>query len=154
MTVATMTETEILLPGTALYRSITGMDSGKLRQKIRFEVDAVAFGNTLLLSSAIFFSFMSLFARSAMAYYGVSAATMVLIRGVIQTALAIAVIFTYLDYREVFELSPKLFGFLALRGFTGGCALALCYYALSIAPLGAVTVSTSNCLINDKSPVY
>ncbi len=143
MTVATMSETEVLGPGTALYRSITGMDGGKLRQRIRIEVDAVAFGNTLLLSSAIFFSFMSLFARSAMAYYGVSAATMVLIRGVIQTALALFVTFVYFDYRQVFRMSPRLLGFLALRGFAGGSALALCYCALSIAPLGAVTVSTS-----------
>lgn len=133
----------MLVPGSSIYRSIAGMDAMKLRQRIRIEVDSVAFGNTLLLSSAIFFSFMSLFARSAMAYYGVSAATTVLIRGIIQTTLALAVIFVYFDYRQVFQLSPKLLAFLALRGFTGGCALALCYCALSVAPLGAVTVSSN-----------
>lgn len=97
------------------------------------------YGYTLLLLSTMCYCVMTLSTRAATAYHDLDPLTMVFLRGLAQTITSVVIIFAFMDYRKVFDLSPRLICALAVRGIFGGTSMSLMFVALSLAPLGVVT---------------
>ena len=96
-------------------------------------------GVVLMLVSAFFFCSMTLLLRYALAYQGVSVATMVLLRGSTQALLAFVSVAMFAKPKEVFSVPKRLLPRLVLRGVLGSSSLALYYYSLTRLSLGMTT---------------
>lgn len=95
-----------------------------------------SFGYMMLLLSAVGYSAMGLCLRIATGYHKFPVQCVLVIRGTLQTLLALSWITTLTDAKKSFSLSRRLVGLLFLRGLGGGVSMALSFYGLSRVPMG------------------
>lgn len=101
---------------------------------------AELYGYGLMVSSAIAYTAHSVLVRAAESFQGVSAATTVLVRSVVQIILALGCLYTHPDFPFVMtSLTRRQTTLLVVRGSLGGVALYLLYMALRMLPVGDVT---------------
>lgn len=96
-------------------------------------------GLLLMALAALFFGIQGLLVRYVTAYGGLSVSTVILIRGAIQTTLALIATSIVSDGRDVFRNSPRLWGLLALRGGAGAVAIVALFSSFKLLNLSVAS---------------
>lgn len=95
-----------------------------------------SFGYLMLLFSSLGSSGLRLCLRVAMGYHAFPEPCVLLIRGLMQTALALVWLAASTDIRETLSIPSRDIGLLILRGLGGSSSMVLSLFALSRIPLG------------------